>query len=297
MVRKTLAGIAVLAVLASLASAQTADELIAKNIQAKGGMEKLKAVKSVRATGKITGGPGMEFPFVMVNRRPNNTRLEFTFQGMTGVQAYDGKTAWMSMPFMGKKDPEVMPADESKMIQEQADFDGPLVDYKEKGNTVELVGKEQVEGADAFKLKVTLKNGDIRHVYLDAETYLELKMEARRMVRGTEIDGESLYGDYKEVSGMMMAHAMESGAKGSPQRQKMTIEKIELNPDLADSLFVMPITAADSAAVAEASKGAAKAAAELAGTAAKVAGAAGTAAGKAATSVKTDSTKAGTKKK
>ena len=153
MLRKILMGITVLALLAPLApvaSAQTVDELIAKNIEAKGGLAKIKAVKSMRATGKMIGGPGMEFPFVMMNKRPKSTRMEFTFQGMTGMQVYDGKTAWMSMPFAGKKEPEVMPPDESKMLEEQADFDGPLVDYKEKGHTVELAGKEQVEGADAY---------------------------------------------------------------------------------------------------------------------------------------------------
>jgi len=263
MPRKMLMGITLLAVLvasAPVASAQTVDELIAKNIEAKGGLAKLKAVKSQRATGKMVAGPGMEFPFVMLSKRPKSTRLEFTFQGMTGMQVYDGKTAWMSMPFMGKKEPEVMPPDEAKMIEEQADMDGPLMDYKEKGHTVELAGKEQVEGADAFKLKVTLKGGDVRHIYLDAETYLEIKVESKRTVRGAEIEGESYLSDYKEVGGMMMAHVMESGAKGSPQRQKLVIEKVELNPEIADSLFAMPATAADStrAAAADTSKAAAK---------------------------------------
>ena len=246
MMRKTLVGIAFLALLTPLASAQTVDELLAKNIEAKGGMAKLKAVKSHRATGKMIGGPGMEFPFVRMSKRPNQTRFEFSFQGMTGVQAYDGKTAWMSMPFAGKKEPEAMPADEAKMVEEQADFDGPLMDYKEKGNSVELVGKDQVEGADAYKLKVTLKNGDVRYYFLDAETYLAIKVEAKRMIRGTEVEGESYLGDYKEVGGMMMAHSIENGAKGSPQRQKRVIEKVELNPDIADSLFAMPAVAADS---------------------------------------------------
>jgi len=279
--------LALLAPLTPTASAQTADELIAKNIEAKGGLAKIKAVKSMRATGKMIGGPGMEFPFVMMNKRPKSTRMEFTFQGMTGMQVYDGKTAWMSMPFMGKKEPEVMPPDESKMIEEQADFDGPLMDYKEKGHTVELLGKEQVEGADAYKLKVTLKGGDVRTIYLDAETYLEIKVEAKRMVRGSEVEGESLMSDYKEVGGMMMAHMMESGAKGNPQRQKIVIEKIELNPEIADSLFAMPATAADSTKAAAAAKGA--------GAAAK---AVGKAAGKGAeAAMKADSTKAAKKKK
>jgi outer membrane lipoprotein-sorting protein len=177
--------------------------------------------------------------------------MEFTFQGMTGMQVYDGKTAWMSMPFMGKKEPEVMPPDQAKMAHEQADFDGPLMDYKAKGHTVELVGKEQVEGADAYKLKLTLKEGGVRHIYLDAETYLEIKMESKRMMNGTEVETESYLSDYKEVDGLMMAHVMESGPKGSPQRQKLVIEKVELNPEISDTIFAMPATAADSTKAAK----------------------------------------------
>jgi len=292
-----IAVLALLAPLAPTASAQTVDELIAKNIVAKGGLEKIKAVKSMRATGKMIGGPGMEFPFVMINKRPKSTRLEFTFQGMTGMQVYDGKTAWMSMPFMGKKEPEVMPPDEAKMIEEQADFDGPLMDYKEKGHTVELAGKEQVEGADAYKIKVTLKGGDVRTIYLDAETYLEIKVEAKRTIRGSEVEGESLLSDYKEVGGMMMAHVMESGAKGSPQRQKLVIDKIELNVDAADNLFAMPATAADSTKAAAAAKGAAEGAKDAAKAVVKAADAAGKTAGKGAqAAMKADSAKADTTK-
>lgn len=275
MLRKTLMGFVMLAMLAPLApvaSAQTVDELIAKNVEAKGGLEKLKAVKTQRATGKMMMGPGMEAPIVMMSKRPMSTRMEFTFQGMTGMQVYDGKTAWMSMPFMGKKEPEVMPPDESKMIEEQADFDGPLMDYKTKGHTVELVGKEQVEGADAFKLKLTLKGGGVRYIYLDAETYLEIKMESKRMVRGTEVETESYLSDYKEVGGLMMAHVMESGAKGTPQRQKLVIDKIELNPEIDDKLFVMPATAADSTKGAKPDSAAAKAAGAKAGAKAEAVG-------------------------
>lgn len=297
MLRKILMGITMLALLAPIASAQTVDELIAKNITAKGGMEKMKAVSTYRATGKMIAGQGMELPFVMLNKRPNNTRMEFTFQGMTGMQVYDGKTAWMSMPFMGKKEPEVMPADQAKIIEEQADFDGPLVDYKAKGHTVELVGKEQVEGADAYKLKLTLKGGDVRYIYLDAETFLEVKVEAKRTVRGTEVESESFLSDYKEVGGMMMAHVMENGAKGSPQRQKLIIEKVELNPEIDSGLFAMPATAADSTNAGDAAKAAAGAATDGAKTVVKAADAAGKRAGKgAASATKADSTKTAKKK-
>lgn len=233
-----LAGVSLMAV--PCASAQTADELVAKNIAARGGTEKLKAVTTMRMTGTMTVGPGMEAPIVLEMKRPSLMRMEFTLQGLTGVQAYDGTTAWAIMPFQGKKDPEALPAEQTAVMAEQADFDGQLVDYKAKGNTVELVGKEPVEGTDAYKLKLTLKNGEVRYIYLDAEYFLEIRTEGSRTVRGTPLDFEASVGDYKDVGGLMFPHSIESGAKGSPQKQKLTITKIELNPEIDGARFKMP---------------------------------------------------------
>jgi outer membrane lipoprotein-sorting protein len=229
--------------LATAASAQTVDEIIAKHVAARGGMAKLDAVKTMRMTGTMSVGPGIEAPFTLEMKRPSSMRAEFTLQGQTGIQAYDGTTAWMVMPFMGKKDPEALPAEEAKTFAEQADFDGVLVNYKAKGHNVELVGKEAVEGTDAYKLKVTLKNGDVRYIFLDAEYFLEIRTEGSRVMRGTPIDFESSTGDYKDVDGLMLPHSIESGAKGMPQRQKMTISKIELNPAIEDARFTMPAAA------------------------------------------------------
>src|ERR1700746_2932550 len=180
MFRKLCFGIVAAAVLAPALSAQTVDEIIAKNIQARGGMDKLKSVKTIKTTATMTMGPGMEAPGVMVQKRPEMARLEFTIQGLTAVQAYDGSKAWQIMPFMGKKDAELMSGDETKEMEETADLDGPLVDYKAKGNTVELLGKEKIEGTDAYKLKITLKNGDVQTEYIDADSFLEIKEETKR---------------------------------------------------------------------------------------------------------------------
>jgi len=238
--RRLLTGLALGVLIALPVSAQTVDDLIAKNLQAKGGLQKLKAVQAARLTGTMTVGPGMEAPFVLEFKRPNQMRLDFTLQGMTGTQAYDGKTGWMLMPFSGRKDPEPMPTEVLKQAEEQADFDGPLVDYQAKGNKVELVGKEKVEGSDAYKLKVTLKNGDIRYIYLDADQYLEIKVEGKTTIRGSEVENSTSIGDYKEVGGLMLPYAMETTQAGSPQSQKMTIEKIELNVPIDDARFKMP---------------------------------------------------------
>jgi len=232
--------ITVALLLAPLALAQSVDEIIAKNSQARGGMDKLKSVQTIRSSGKMTLGPGIEAPGLLIQKRPNGARLEFTVQGLTAVQAYDGQTAWQVMPFTGKKDAELMSADEKKDIEESADIDGPLVDYKTKGNQVELLGKDKVEGTDVYKLKVTLKNGDVQTVYLDADSFLEIKEDTKRVVRGSEQEFETSIGDYKEVNGMMFPFAMETGQKGSPQKQKLTLEKIEINVPIDDASFKMP---------------------------------------------------------
>jgi outer membrane lipoprotein-sorting protein len=243
MLRKPLLGLA-LALLAVPASAQTVDEIIAKNLKARGGLDKLKSVQSIRMSGKMTVGPGMEAPFVIEMKRPKNVRLEITVQGMNIIQAYDGTTGWAVMPMMGKNDPEPMPAEEAKQAEEQADFDGPLVDYKDKGHKVELLGKEKVEGADAYKLKVTLKSGDVRYFFVEADSFLEIRAEGKRTARGSEIEFENSLGDYKDVGGLMIAHSLEMGPKGTPQKSKLTLEKVELNPTIDDARFKMPAKAA-----------------------------------------------------
>ncbi len=243
MFRKLCFGIFAAAVLVPAMWAQTADEIIAKNIQARGGLEKLKSVQSIKSTATMAMGPGMEAPGVLIQKRGNLARLEFTVQGLTAVQAYDGKSGWQIMPFTGKKDPEAMSADETKEVEEMADIDGPLVDYKSKGHSVELLGKEKIEGTDAYKLKVNLKNGDVLTDYVDADSFLVIKEETKRTVRGTEQVVESAIGDYKEVGGIVYPFAVESGIKGSPEKQKLTITKVELNVPVEDSIFKMPAPA------------------------------------------------------
>jgi outer membrane lipoprotein-sorting protein len=250
MLRKTLSLLALGLLLARLAHAQTVDDILSKHYEACGGLDKLKALNTMRVTGTITMGPGMDAPFTMERKRPGMRRMEFTIQGMTGVQAFDGQKTWSVMPFSGKKDAEVGTDEDNKNAQDDADFDGALVDYKTKGNTIELAGKEQVEGADAFKLKVTKKNGNIEYDYLDAETYLLVKTEGKVKRRGTEMDGETTFSDYKDVDGLMQPFSMESGAKEMPQKQKLTFTKIELNVPLDDARFAVPAGATNAGAPA-----------------------------------------------
>ena len=222
-------------------AAQTADAVIAKNQEAQGGLAKLKAVQSVRMTGKMTIGPGMDAPIVLEMTRPKQMRIDIAVQGMTISQAYDGTTGWMINPMSGRTEPEALPSEMLKLVDEQADMDGPLMDYKAKGNTVELLGTEKAEGADCYKLKITLKNGDVRTLYIDKDSYLLVKQESKTMMRGSEQLGDTIVGDYKEVSGLIMAHSIDTGQAGQPVRQKMTIDKIEVNVPIDDARFKMPV--------------------------------------------------------
>lgn len=226
----------------SIVFAQSVDELVKKNIDAHGGMEKIKSVKSVKMSGKMTMAGGLEAPFTFQKKRPDKIKIEFVIQGMTGVQAYDGSTAWTLMPFTGNKDPQKMPEEDRKDIIEQADFDGPLFDYKEKGHVVEYVGKEDVEGTEAHKLKLTLKNGNVRYLYLDPESGLEIKATAMIKREGVEATVDSFFGDYKEVNGILFPFAIEQKIQGQPG-PTFSVETLELDVELADSMFVMPAAA------------------------------------------------------
>lgn len=240
MVRSVVLHVAAALALAASLSAQTADDIIAKNIQARGGLEKIKAVKSMKMIGRMTIGPGAEAPVVVEIKRPNKMRLDVTFQGMTLTQSYDGKKGWVINPFEGSKNAEPMSPEDLKESEEQADIDGPLVDWKAKGHSVELLGKEKVEGTDAYKLKLTMKTGTIRYVFIDADSYLDIRNEEKRTIRGTETETEQTIGDYKDVRGMLIPHAFESGAKGHPEKQKITIDMVQLDAPIADDRFDMP---------------------------------------------------------
>jgi outer membrane lipoprotein-sorting protein len=233
--------LSVCALLLSVAAfAQTADEIIDKHIKAEGGVEKMKAIQSMKATGKMKMGP-MEVPITLTKARPEQVRMDFTVQGMTGTQAYDGSTGWAVMPFMGKKEPEKMSEDQLKEMKEEADFDGPLVDYKAKGNKVEYLGKGDVQGSPAYKLKVTTKQGTEMTQYIDAETYLLIRTEGKRKVQGQEMESETTIGDYKDVEGVLMPFSFESHQKGGQgPGQAITIEKYEVNPKIDNAVFKMP---------------------------------------------------------
>jgi hypothetical protein len=137
-------------------------------------------------------------------------------------------------------EPEAMSEDELKNITEESDFDGPLVDYKSKGNQIELVGKDKFEGKDVWRLKLTTKSGDVRYYLFDVDSFLLLKWEGKRKYQDQEVPTESHFSDYREVGGVKFAFAIDSGISPTELTQKIRIEKIELNPELSEAEFGKP---------------------------------------------------------
>jgi outer membrane lipoprotein-sorting protein len=242
MLRKIYACLLIAGLAGAALQAQTAEELIEKSLKASGGREKVEAVKSFRMTGKMVVPQGMEIPLVIEFKEPDKLRSEATIQGMTMIQALNGTEGWMVAPFMGKKDPEKMSAEDAKQAAEQMDSSPMylMTKYKEKGHTIEYAGKEDIEGTPAYKLKVTKKGGDILYLYLDSESYLPVKTSGKTTMQGQVVESDTMLGDYKDVGGVLFAHSNETQLKGMPGKMTMTISKIEINPEIDDSRFAMP---------------------------------------------------------
>ena len=242
--RRVWLAVTALGVMASCAAggrAQTVDEIIAKNVKAHGGAEKLKNVQTLRTTGTFSQG-SLRAEYRQENKRPAKVREEFVLQGMAQVQAYDGKEGWQISPFGGRKDPELMSGDDTKSLVVDADIDGPLMDYKEKGHQAELVGHDSMEGTDCYKIKLSMKNGDIRYYYLDTDSFLELKIEVQTTIRGALQESETYYGDYEEVNGVFYPFSVVQMQKGSDSRAQFTVTKVEQNVAMDDAHFSIPST-------------------------------------------------------
>jgi subtilisin family serine protease len=223
------------------AQAMTADELVAKNVAARGGAEALSAIKSLRLQGKLhIANFGVDVEASQTYKRPGDYRFEGTLQGMTMVQSYDGKEAWKIFPFQGRKDPERTSADDAKELAEQADFEGGWVNAAAKGNKLEYLGTDDVDGTEAHKLKVALKSGDVQYVWFDPDAFLVIRTLKQRTVRGVEQREESDYSDYEKVNGTYVAFAVASGGVGSTQKDTFTVDKGEANVALEDSWFAFP---------------------------------------------------------
>lgn len=247
MLKKLLTLAATAAVLAAVPVAaeemeldKTLDEVLAAHFETIGGEDAWRALESVSMTGTMQMVQmGFEAPFHMWFKSPNMTRLEFVFQGMTGIQAYDGETAWMVMPFMGVNEPEPVPAEMQDQLKEQADLN-PFLDWEDKGHQMELLSKEEAEGTTAYKIKLTRESGNVRYYYLDSDHFLPFKVAGKTTFQGQEVDTETILGDYKEVGAVVFAHSIESRQGGATTPgQIITIESVDIESEIPDSKFDM----------------------------------------------------------
>jgi hypothetical protein len=232
--------VATLALAPVLAHAMTADELLAKNLEARGGAEKVAAIRTLKSEGKLVFGGQFELALVAYQKAPDSVRNEASIQGLTAVQAWDGKEAWQISPFQGRKDPEKMTADDAKSLADDAPIAGALIGARERGAKIDYLGTEDVDGTEAHKLRVTLKNGDTEYVYLDPDHFLEIRTISQRFVRGTLVETVTDYGDYEEVAGVYFPFSQSSESKTDGSRSTTTIDHAEANVPLDDGEFAFP---------------------------------------------------------
>ncbi len=215
------------------------DQVLERNYQARGGLEKIKAVRSFKMVMDFNI-KGVGYPMTIEARRPSCFRAELNVSGATMVQAFDGKTGWVVNALATNNHVRMMGKAEQTQIENQADMDGPLVDWKTKGHKIELLGRELLPEGEFIKLKITMRGGQDFVSYLDAKTYLEMKQVTTRTVDGKPVEGESNFGDYRAVDGLVFPFKMETGAKGTERHQIITVKRIELNPELGDDRFAEP---------------------------------------------------------
>jgi hypothetical protein len=256
----------------------TAAQIVDKHVAARGGLQAWRAVQTMSLTGKMDAGAGdsparalriarggkaptgnaalaptvtgsdkgeadrqVQLPFVLQTKRPNKSRLEIEFAGKTAIQVYDGTQGWKLRPFLNRNDVEPFTAQEAKAEAEKGDMVDSLVDYAAKGTKVELEKAEPVEGHDAYKLKLRMKGGEIRHVWIDAQSFLDVKVEGvQRRMDGRMHDVWIYQRDFRPVQGLMIPFVQETAVDGYPGTHKMVIEKVAMNPKLDDALFTKP---------------------------------------------------------
>jgi outer membrane lipoprotein-sorting protein len=256
----------------------TAAQIVEKHVVARGGAAAWKAVQAMQLSGKLDAGHGdnvaraqklvnagkkaggkgtnaevvaaneakepvkeIQLPFTLMLKRPNLTRMEVLFDGKTAVQVFDGQHGWKMRPFLNRNDAEPFTADEMKTENERGDLDGPLINYAAKGTKVELDGTEQVEGQPAYRLKVTLKNGAVKHVWIDGKTFLDVKMDGFPKRMDGKTHSVAVYQrDFRSVQGVMIPFVMETAVEGYTETHKLQIEKAAINPPLDDALFSKP---------------------------------------------------------
>jgi hypothetical protein len=258
----------------------SAAQIVDKHVAARGGLEAWRAVQTLAVTGKLDAGTGdsaarsarlaregvgasakrahgaaqasadadkgaaaqqVQLPFRLEMKRPRKSRFELEFAGKTAVQVYDGQNGWKLRPYLNRDDVEPFSADEAKSEAAKADLEGPLVDYAAKGTQVALEGSDPVDGHNAYRLKLTMKNGDVQHVWIDAQSFLDVKVEGIPRRMDGKLRSVWIYQrDFRSVQGLMVPYLYETAIEGNPHTHRMVIESVAVNPALDDVRFAKP---------------------------------------------------------
>ncbi len=224
---------------AALVKAQTVDEIISKNLEARGGISKIKGIETQRIEGEISFNADTASPFMAEMKRPGKMRDQIIYKGRKIIRTTNGKSGWVLNPF-GSDTARPMTADELRNSAGSADIEGPLVDYKLKGNKITYDGVEKVNGKDAYKLVIKMKSGDVRDDFIDCKSFLEVKWIGNIFSNGKAIQMETYFSNYKKVNGIMYAFKLDTDTPGTTNKQQIIIHNVDVNLPLDDSLFEKP---------------------------------------------------------
>jgi outer membrane lipoprotein-sorting protein len=254
------------------------DQILARNAAARGGAEAWRRVKTLTLSGQIDAGKArpdggrfahwtrkltkgeeraealkavygqaeakdttIRLPFQIELKRPLLSRVEVQFAGDTALQVYDGHQGWKLRPFLGRHEVESFTPEESKAQAQQQELDGPLIDYAAKGTKVALDGSETIEGHPTYRLRLTLKDGAVRRVWIDAKTFLDTRIEGEpRRIDGRMRAVTTYFRDYQPADGLMVARTLETVVAGVRDSEKIHIDKVVVNAALDDSAFARP---------------------------------------------------------
>lgn len=219
------------------APAPTVDSIVAGYVAARGGAAKIKSVQTLRQSGRAYADGGRQAIVVRELKRPNKSRFEFTVQGMTGVYVANGREGWQVTPLEGSLEPKPMPPDAVTDALEQADIEGPLVDWKAKGHKVELDGHATIRGRTAYKLKVTLASGAVRYDYIDAASHYEVRTESTRQLGGHSLHLQADFSDHKKTAGLLFPGTIEMTTVERPEKLRIVVDTVEVNPKIDDARF------------------------------------------------------------
>ncbi|MGU7769086.1 outer membrane lipoprotein-sorting protein [Burkholderia sp. MR1-5-21] len=221
----------------------SAAQIVERNVAARGGLQAWHAVSTMKMTGQLDAGgtKNTKLPFTLTLKRPHKSRLEIVFAQQTALQVFDGSKGWTVRPYLGRNEVDPYTPAQAKSAAASAELDGPLIDYANKGTTIQALGTEQVEGHRAYVLKLTTRDGSERRLWIDAASFLELKIDGEpRVLDGRTHSVAIFYRDYKKENGLVMPHTLETVVSGVTPTRKITIEHVAVNEPADDAMFGKP---------------------------------------------------------